>query len=157
GRTIPVGGPHLLIGREGAVQCTTPEESVSVNFKVDIPPVDGNTEEVSASETDAADVPSGHAAATCGASGRCHLDCPPPIGEMSVESECNPSGIVRYDLNIANGSDSCCESGTCPACKTGNGTCSACKGTTGTCAACKSSTGTCAACKTGSCTGDCCK
>ncbi|HEV7999587.1 MAG TPA: hypothetical protein VGP63_06895 [Planctomycetaceae bacterium] len=157
GRTVPVGGPHLLIGREGTVQCTTPEESVSVNFKVDIPPTEGNTEELSASETEAADVSSAHAVAACAASGRCHLDCPPPIGEMSVESECDPSGIVHYGLSFTNASESCCESGTCPACKAGSGTCAACKGSSGTCAARKSSSGTCAACKTGSCTADCCK
>jgi hypothetical protein len=157
GRTVPVGGPHLLIGREGTVQCTTPEESVSVNFKVDVPSVDGNTEELSASENEAADVSSAHAAAACAASGRCHLDCPPPIGEMSVESECDPSGIVHYGVSFTNASESCCESGTCPACKTGSGTCAACKTGSGTCAACTASSGTCAACKTGSCTADCCK
>ncbi len=36
GKTIPVGGPHLLIGRSGNLQCAADGEAVSVDFKVDL-------------------------------------------------------------------------------------------------------------------------
>ena len=112
GKTIPVGGPHLLIGREGTVQCTMPEESVSVNFKVDTPLVDANTEVAPCSnDTETA----GTQASAAFEAGRCRLDCPPPIGEMAVESECGAC------------SESCCQSGTCAACKTGTCTSDCCK------------------------------
>ena len=104
GRTVPVGGPHLLIGREGTVSCTTPEESVSVNFKVDTPLADANAEvPPSPSDAETAEICGAQASAVCAASGRCRLDCPPPIGEMSVGSE------------SAAGSESCRQSETCPA------------------------------------------
>ncbi len=71
GKTIPVGGPHLLIGREGSVQCTTPGESVSLNFKVDTPIADGNTEEPNPTDSETAEVASEHAGVTCAGAGRC--------------------------------------------------------------------------------------
>ena len=113
GKTIPVGGPHLLIGRDGTVQCATPDESVSVTFKVDTPLVDANTEVAPCPGDDETTASvSTQASAACGA-GRCRLDCAPPIGEMAVESECGSC------------SESC--SGTCPACKTGTCTGDCCK------------------------------
>jgi hypothetical protein len=128
GKTIPVGGPHLLIGREGAVQCTTPEESVSVNFKVDTPIADANTEvPADLSDAESADVSGAQAGAHDVASGRCRLDCPPPIREMSVESECDPSGIVHFSASLASDAESCSQSATCPACKTGSCTADCCK------------------------------
>jgi hypothetical protein len=112
GKTIPVGGPHLLIGRDGTVQCAMPEESVSVTFKVDTPLVDANAE-VAPCPSD--DEPAGTQASAALEAGRCRLECPPPIGEMAVESEC------------AACSESCCQSGTCAACKTGTCTGDCCK------------------------------
>jgi hypothetical protein len=167
GKAIPVGGPHLLIGREGTVQCTTPEESLSVNFKVDAPVADANphvppapcdpeTAEVAGSEAD-----------VIGSAGRCHLDCPPPIGEMAVELGCGNCAEAGSAETAATESDgpACCENGTCTltsgSCTVTSGSCSACQ--SGTCEACKSgtcaagTTGTCAACKTGTCTGACCQ
>ena len=130
GKTIPVGGPHLLIGREGNVQCATEDESVSVNFKVDAQLVDANTEIPPAACEDEAAAIMGSQASAAGAAGHCHLECPPPIGEMAVETESDTA------------SGSCGGCATCPACKTGTCTGDCCKagcsnGQTCTASSCK--------------------
>jgi hypothetical protein len=152
GKTIPVGGPHLLIGRSGNLQCAADGEAVSVDFKVDLVTAATSAASTDPAEGESAEAAGSEACAACGTAGRCHLDCPPPIGEMAVESGCGActktSGAETTAAESA--SSACCsENGTCTAM---SGTCAACK--SGTCAACK--TGTCAACKTGTCTGECC-
>jgi hypothetical protein len=113
GKTIPVGAPHLLIGREGAVQCSTPEESVSVNFKVDTP-LASSTSPVPPSPSDAEDEASTstHTSDVCAIAGHCRLEDAPAIGEMSVGSECSGTSCSR------------CQ-GSCAGCKSGQG----CSGT----------------------------
>jgi hypothetical protein len=46
---------------------------------------------------------------------------------MSVESECDPSGIVHYGASLTSNAESCSQSATCPACKTGSCTADCCK------------------------------
>jgi hypothetical protein len=150
GKTIPVGGPHLLIGRSGNVQsCVADDEAVNVTFTVDalgpatgavLPnPPDPTAAEVSGTQADTA----------CNSAGRCHLDCPPPIGEMSVESESDPSGIVHFSESNACDTESCGQGASCPGCKSGTCTGDCCKA--GCChgQACSQATG----CK---CDGTCC-
>ncbi len=169
GKTIPVGGPHLLIGRSGNLQCAADGEAVSVDFKVDLATPETSAAYADPAEGESAEAAGSEACAACGTAGRCHLDCPPPIGEMAVESGCGACAETSATETTAaeSASSACCSengtctatSGTCSSCKSGS--CSSCKSgtcstaTAGTCAACKS--GTCAACRTGTCTGECCQ
>jgi hypothetical protein len=163
GKTIPVGGPHLLIGREGTVQCTMPEESVCVKFNVETPLADANTEVPPAPSDEETAATGDETSAACGA-GRCYLSCTPPIGEMAVESECDGSGtltpfaIVSSDgiqtlsPGIVHFSASCSSDAKC--CSQSCSSDTKCCNQSGTSTACG---GTCAACKAGTCTGECCK
>jgi hypothetical protein len=145
GKTIPVGGPHLLIGRSGNLQCAADGEAVSVDFKVDLVTPGTSAASIDPAEGESAEAAGSQACAACGNAGRCHLDCPPPIGEMAVESGCGACAETS-------GTDATAAESASSACCSENGTCTA---TSGTCAACKS--GSCAACKTGTCTGECCE
>jgi hypothetical protein len=120
GQTVPVGGPHLLIGRSGNVQCATDDEAVSVNFKVDVLGSASSNACILAHPTDP-ETAGVEAGAACATAGRCRLDCPPPIGEMAVDAECGA------------GSEACSASETCATCKEGECCHGACSGT----AACK--------------------
>jgi hypothetical protein len=145
GKTIPVGGPHLLIGRSGNLQCAADGEAVSVDFKVDLVAAGTSAASSDPAEGESAEAAGSEACAACGTAGRCHLDCPPPIGEMAVESGCGA-------CTETSGAETTAAESASSACCSENGTCTA---MSGTCATCKS--GTCAACKTGTCTGECCQ
>jgi hypothetical protein len=123
GKTIPVGAPHLLIGREGAVQCSTPEESVSVNFKVDppdvsstspVPPGPGDADDEASTSTPTSDV--------CSVAGHCRLDDAPAITEMSIGSECSGS---ECSGSSCSGHQAAC-TGICAGCKSGQGCSGSC-------------------------------
>jgi hypothetical protein len=149
GKATSVGGPHLLIGRSGKLKCTADGEALSVDFKVDS--LIAGTSAVYADPAQAEPAEAGaEPCAACGIAGHCHLDCPPPIGEMIVGVEC---GACESGIAAA------CDSESCGTGSTGVECCSA--ESCGTQAAsaiatCAASTGKCAACKTGTCKGACC-
>jgi hypothetical protein len=152
GRTVPVGGPHLLIGRSGKLECAADGEALSVAFKVDSLLAGTCDAPAQAAAAEAANT---EPCAAC-AAGHCHLDCPPPIGEMAVGAEC---GACEACTSASCGSESCtsqfglesCSAESC--CADAASSASTCAVCSGKCEAC---TGKCEACKTGTCQGACC-